>query len=187
MVQVDLPAAFATGQLFALLSKNYLEKEPEILTSRLLGPFNFYMTCCFSPAGLFLLIGWPSWEVMYLTDWVERPFDRPLVAGFYVIFLMLILVLGNLGFTLGHRWIRLGRHRWVLWGAILGGLATVAPFLLRWGVWWTIGTHQDFLDGSGYSFWSPPFFWGWLVVMSYLAVSSVITGLWFLKQGKLAE
>ena len=131
--------------------------------------------------------GSERFPVMYLTDWVEQPFNRPLVAGFYVVFLMLILVLGNLGFALGHHWIRLGRHRWVTCGAILGGLLTVLPFLLRWGVWWKVGTYQDFLSGSGYSFWSPPFFWGWLVVMSYLAVSSVIAGLWFLRQSTLAE
>jgi hypothetical protein len=187
MVQVDLPAAFATGQLFSLLSSRYLEKEPKIFTNGLLGPLNFYLTCGLAPAGLYLLIGYPSWEVMYLTDWVERPFDRPLVAGFYVVFLMLIVFLGNVGFTLGHHWLRLGRYRWVLWGTILGYVATVTPFLLRWGVWFKVGTYQEFLDGNGYSFWSPPFFTGWLVVMSYMVVASVVTGLWFLKQGRLAD
>ena len=110
MVQVDLPGAFATGQLFALLSRRYLEREPRVLTSRLLGTFNLYMTCGFSPAGL-----------------------------------------------------------------------------LRWGVWMEVGTYRDFTSGTGYSFWSPPFFSGWLVVMSWLAVSSVATGLWFIRQGQRAD
>lgn len=187
MVQVDLPGAFATGQLFALLSRRYLEREPRVLTSRLLGTFNLYMTCGFSPAGLFLLIGWPSWEVMYLTDWVERPFDRPLVAGFYVLFLVLIVALANLGYMLGHRWLRLGKARWVVCGTVVGYLAMVSPFLLRWGVWMEVGTYRDFTSGTGYSFWSPPFFSGWLVVMSWLAVSSVATGLWFIRQGQRAD
>jgi len=64
MIQVDLPAAFAVGQVFSMLSKKYLVKETELFTSKLLGPFNFYLTCGFVPGGLFLLVGWPAWE-----DW----------------------------------------------------------------------------------------------------------------------
>ncbi len=38
MVQVDLPAAFVVGQVCALLSKKYLEKESRKFTNRILGP-----------------------------------------------------------------------------------------------------------------------------------------------------
>ncbi len=63
MVQVDLPAAFAVGHIYALLSKGYLKKEKRLFTNRLLGPLNFFLTCGFVPGGLFLLVGWPAWEV----------------------------------------------------------------------------------------------------------------------------
>jgi hypothetical protein len=72
----------------------------------------------------------------------------------------------------------------VVWGAVLGAVATYLPFFVRWGVWWRVGTYQEFHAGGGYSFWSPPFFHGWLVVMSYLVVASVLAGLWFLRQGE---
>jgi hypothetical protein len=149
MIQVDLPAAFTVGQVFALLSKKYLKGEPDIFTNKLLGPLNLYMTCGFSPAGLFLLIGWPAWEIMYITGWVEMPFNRPLVAGFYILFLIAMVLLGNLGFMLAHYWYRKGKDKWVVYGSIAGGILTVLPFLLRWGVWWKVGTLAEIEAGGG--------------------------------------
>jgi len=187
MIQVDLPGAFTVGQVFALLAKKYLKGEPDIFTNKLVGPLNVYLTCGFSPAGLFLLFGWPAWEIMYVTAWVENPFNRPLVAGFYVLFLIAMVLLGNLGFMLGHYWYKKGKDKWVVYGAIVGGILTVLPFLLRWGVWWNIGTYAEVTAGGGYSFWQPPFFHGWLVIMSYLAITTVLTGLWFKKRGNRAS
>jgi hypothetical protein len=92
MVQVDLPAAFAIGQAFAYLSRDYLKKDPSLLTNRALGPFNFYMACCYAPVGMFLLVGWPAWEIMYRGPWLDVPFDRPWVAGFYVLFGVVMVV-----------------------------------------------------------------------------------------------
>ncbi|MBT3289725.1 MAG: hypothetical protein HN380_20435 [Victivallales bacterium] len=67
MVQIELPAAFTIGQVFALVPGNYLRKEERFYTHRLLGPFNVFMSCCYAPVGMFLLIGWPAWEVMCCT------------------------------------------------------------------------------------------------------------------------
>jgi uncharacterized BrkB/YihY/UPF0761 family membrane protein len=183
MVQVDLPGAFAVGHIFALLSKKYLKDEPEIFTNKLLGPLNLYLTCGYSFAGMFLLIGWPAWEVMYASAWVENPFDRPLVAGFYVLFLVAMVLLGNFGFMLAHWWYRKGKDKWVVYGSIVGVILTVLPFLLKWGVWFTVGTYAENAAGGGYSFWQPPFFHGWLVVMGWFAVITILTGIWFKKKG----
>lgn len=182
MVQVDLPAAFTIGQIYAILAKKYLKAEPDLFNNKLLGPLNLYLSCGFSVVGLFLLIAWPSWEVMYIGSWVEAPFNRPLVAGAYVLFLIVMVILGNVGFILGHHWLRKGKDRLVAAGAIAGGILTALPFLLRWGVWWRVGTYQDITTGAGYSFWQPPFFYGWLVVMSYLVLTTVWTGIWFWKR-----
>ncbi len=184
MVQVDVPAAFAVGQVFALLSKDYLRRESQIVLHRLSGPFNFYLACGFVPGGLYLLIGWPAWEVMYATPWLENPFDRWLATGAYVAFMVLLMAVGNLGFMLAHRWYRKGKDRLVVWGAAMGTALALLPFLLRWGVWWTIGTYDEIQGGQGYSFWSPPFFKGWLTIMSYLLVASVLSGWWFLRTGR---
>lgn len=183
MIQVDLPAAFTVGHVFALLSKNYLKKEPNMFASRLLGPLNFYLSCGFVPVGLFLLIGWPSWETMYATAWIENPFNRPLAAGFYVLFMVLMILLGNIGFILAHHWYRKGKDRLVIYGSITAAILAFLPFLLRWGIWWKIGAYAQVKSGEGYSFWEPPFILGWVFIMSYLVIVTVITGLWFKKEG----
>jgi hypothetical protein len=183
MVQVDLPAAFAIGQIFAFLSRDYLRRETHLFSHRLLGPLNLYLACCYAPVGMFLLVGWPAWEVMYRSSWVEQPYGRPWVAGFYVLFAVAMVLLGNLGFVLGHRWLRAGRDRWVVRGAAAGVVLTFLPFLLRWGVWWRVGTLAEIEAGAGDSFWQPPFFTGWLTVMSYFAVTLVLAGWWMRHRG----
>jgi len=183
MVQVDLPAAFTVGQVFAFLSKKYLKDEPGIFANKLLGPLNLYLSCGFAPVGMFLLIGWPAWEVMHVTGWVENPFNRPLVAGFYVLFLIAMVLLGNVGFILGHHWYKKGKDKWVIYGAVIGAILTFLPFLLKWGVWWNVGQYDEVMAGRGASFWKPPFFYGWLVVMSYFFIITILTGIWFKKRG----
>lgn len=187
MVQVDLPAAFAVGQIFALLSKEYLKKEPRTFTNRLLGPLNFYLSCGFAPGGLFLLVGWPAWELMYATGWAEAPYNRPLAAGFYVLFAVIMVVLGNVGFIMAHRWYQKGKDAWVVYGSISGVALTLLPFLLNWGVWLKIGTYAELASRGGYSFWQPPFFSGWLAIMSYLAVCTIGMGIWLSKRGSRLE
>ena len=184
MVQVDIPAAFAVGQIFGLLSKDYLRKEPQIILDRLLGPFNFYLACGFVPGGLYLLVGWPAWEVMYATPWFEAPFDRWLATGAYVLFTIALMVLGNLGFMLAHHWYRKGQDELVVYGAVIATALALLPFLLRWGVWWTVGTYAEIQVGQGYSFWQPPFFYGWLTIMSYLFAAGILCGWWFRKTSR---
>lgn len=186
MVQVDLPAAFTLGQVFALLSKNYLKKEPDTFTHKLMGPISLYFTCCFSPGGLFLLIGWPAWEVMYTSNWWENPFDRPIAAACYVLFMIIMVLVGVLGFYLGHKWLRKGKDKWLVVGAVIGFLLTILPFLLKWGVWMKIGTYEQVVTKAAgyYSFWKPPFFLGWLGIMSYLFLTGILMGLWLLKRDK---
>jgi len=183
MVQVDLPAAFAVGQIYALLSKEHLKKDERKFTNRLLGPFNFYMSTMFAPVGMFLLIGWPTWEIMYRGGWAENPYNRPWVAGFYVAFALVMILLGNVGFILAHHWYLKGRDRWVVVGAVLGVAVTLLPFLLRWGVWMKVGTFEEVQAGGGYSFWEPPFFYGWAVIMTYMVVATVGMGLFFKRVG----
>ena len=143
---------------------------------------NLYMACGFVPGGLFLLVGWPAWEVMYWTAWWEAPYNRPLVAGFYVLFVIVMILLGNLGFILGHHWYRKGKDKRVVYGSIIGGILTVLPFLLQWGVWMDVGTYAEVKAGTGYSFWQAPFFHGWLCIISYLGITLLIMGIWLKKR-----
>lgn len=185
MIQVDLPVAFAIGQAYAFLSRNYLRKTREIFTNQLLGPLNFYLSCGYVPTGLYFLIAWPSWETFYLTGLLENPFNRPLSAGFYVLFMLLMVILGNAGFMMAHHCYFRKKDR--LAGAlfIITLLLTFLPFLLRWGVWLKIGNYAQFKTGAGYPMAEPPFLYGMIGNMSYFFITSVIAGLWFRKKGKL--
>jgi hypothetical protein len=183
VVQVDLPAAFAVGQIYALLSRDYLKKEPDIFKNKMLGPLNIYLSCGLSMTGLFLLVGWPSWEVMYTMGKAENPFNRPLAAAFYIFFVIGMMVLGNIGYMLAHYWYKKGKDKWVILGSIIGLIATFSPFLVKWGVWWKVGTYVEVTGGGGVSFWSPPFFYGWLAIMSYFTIVTILMGYWFRRQG----
>jgi hypothetical protein len=182
MIQVDLPAAFTLGQGFALLSGNYLRKEKQVFTHRLLGPFNIYLTVGFCTGGMFLLTGWPAWEGMYKWSWFEQPFDNPLIAAFYILFLMAMVFLGNAGYMLGHYFILKGKTIYNWYGLFIGAFFTVLPFFIDWGVWNKIGTFAEIESGGGYPFFSPPFFYGWLGIMSYMLVAGIAFGIWFHKK-----
>lgn len=184
MIQVDLPGAFAVGHFCAFLSRHYLKQEPDKFTNNLMGPLNLYLSIFFVPAALFLLIGWPSWESMYLWSWLEFPYNKPLVSGFYVTFMIFLIVLGNFGFIFGHQLIRLGKDNLVFVISLFSLILTVLPFFLRWGVWMRIGTYADFHAGLGYSFWEPPFFYGWLFIISYLLIAMLIFWWWLWKRDK---
>ena len=179
MVQVDLPAAFTIGQVLAILSKKYLKQEPAYFKNKLTGPLNFYLSCCFAPVGMFLLIAWPAWEVMYVSDWVELPYNKPLVAGFYVLFNIVMVLLGNIGFILAHKLYHKNKDKVVVFIAIIGAFLTILPFILKWGIWMKVGTMAEISNTGGYSFWDPPFVYGWLVFMGYLVITTIIAGLYF--------
>ena len=183
MIQVDLPAAFALGQIGAFMARDALKKEKDLFANRFLGPLNCYLSCGFAPGGMFLLVGWPAWECMYITDWFEHPYNRPLAAGAYILFMIIMVLLGNLGFILAHHWYRCNKDRWVTAGITVGIIGALLPFLLKWGIWWDIGTFQEVIrNKGGYSFWTPPFVYGWAGIMSYMAVATTGILLWFKKQ-----
>ncbi len=179
MIQVDLPAAFAIGQAFALLSNNYLKKENSLYTSKPLGMLNFYLSCGFVPGGLYLITAYPAWEAMYKTGWLDTPYDNPPVAFFTVFFVMLMVLLGNVGYIFGHWCYQTGKDRIVPWTTAAGFFLTILPFILNWGVWMKVGTYDEVSKGGGYSFMDPPFFYGWAIIMSWLAITTIATGIWF--------
>ncbi|MDD5571222.1 MAG: hypothetical protein PHD97_08715 [Bacteroidales bacterium] len=184
MIQVDLPAAFAIGQTFSMLSRNYLKKEPEILTNKLLGPFNIYLTTGFVPGGLFLLAGWPAWEAMYTSPCIENNYNNPVIAAVWVLFVIAMILCGNFGYMLGHYFYKKNLAKYVKYTLSLGVILTFLPFLIRWGCWEKIGTFAEVKAGGGYPFGEEPFFTGWICIMSYLFIAGIIAGVWFLKKSK---
>ncbi len=148
---------------------------------------NVYLSCGFVPGGLYLISAYPAWEAMYKTGWLDTPFDNPPVAYFTVFFVMLMVLLGNAGYLVGHWCYRHGREKIVPWTIAAAVFLTLLPFLLNWGVWMRVGTYEAVMGGGGYSFWEAPFFYGWAIIMSWLSVTTVAAGVWFKKRADTFE
>lgn len=181
MVQVDLPGAFAAGQILAVLSKAYLKQETSLVTNRLSGPMVSYFSLIFAPAGLFLLICWPAWECMYWWEWIERPAMNPPVAFFYLGFFMTMIVIGTASYVLAHSLYRKGKDRMVTLLTILGVIATLMPFILWPFTWYHVGSWAEYnvLPRRTLTmFESPDFFYSWFSIISYFALASIAFGFW---------
>lgn len=191
MVQVDIPGAFAAGQIFAVLSKKYLKKEEREFTHRLSGPIGWYFSLIYAPIGMFLLFGWPAWEGMYWWEWIETPAFNPPVAFFYIFFYIAMIAIGNLSYVLGHRLYKKGKDQTVNILAVVGVIVTILPFFIWQLTWYHVGTyaqyHADPRETTSMLS-TPSFFYSWLLIMGYFAIATVIFGLWIRKySGKLAE
>ena len=184
MIQVDLPAAFAIGQALAVFSKTYLKKETDLFTNKLQGPLNLYLIIGFVPGGLYLLAGWPAWEAMYTVQWIENAYNTPIIAAVYVLFVIAMVLFGNIGYWLGHYFYKKNLDKYVKLTLILGVALTFLPFIIKWGCWRRIGTFAEIKAGGGYPFGGSPFFEGWLCIMSYLLITLVIAGVWFNRKSK---
>ncbi len=187
MVQVDLPGAFAIGQIFALLSRTYLKKEKNKITHRLMAPISWYFTLIYAPVGLFLLIGWPAWEVMYWWEWVENPAANPWAAGFYIIFFFAMVIIGHISYIIGHSLCLKGKDNTVIILAVLFCILTLLPFFLWPMTWNHVGTYAQYhavpKETTG-MFTTPSFFFPWLIIITYLVAGSIIFGLWLKRHSK---
>jgi hypothetical protein len=191
MVQVDIPGAFAVGQIFAVLSKKYLKREEKKFTHRLMAPIGWYLALIYAPVGMFLLCGWPGWESMYWWEWVEQLAFNPLVAFFYIAFYFSMIFIGNMSYIIGHNLYLKGKDKTVNILAIIGIIATLLPFFIWPFTWYHIGTYAQYHAVPRETttiFTTPSFFFSWLSIMSYLIIGSVIFGLWLKKYStRLAE
>ncbi len=184
MVQVDLPGAFAAGQLCGILSKSYLLRERRLFCQPLMGPVALYLALGFAPVGLFLLVCWPAWEGMYWWEWVERPSANPAVALFYVGFLLALVLVGVLSFVLSHRLFLAGRGQLVTVLAVVGVLLAVAPFFVWPMTWYWVGSQAEYHAVPRQSaplFEAPTFLYSWAMVLGYFVLVSAAFGFWLKK------
>lgn len=190
MVQVDLPGAFAIGQIFAILSKTYLKKEKRLFRHRLMGPVSTYFSIMFAPVGLFLLICWPGWENMYWWEWVEKPASNPLVSFFYIGFYMAMIVIGCASYMLSHTLYRKGKDQAVNWLCITSIIVSILPFFLWPFTWYHVGTYAQYHavpKQTGTLFNTPAFLYSWLIMVVYFVVTLVGFSFWLKKTAKITE
>jgi len=174
MVQVDIPAAFAMGQLLALAGRKSLKTGQPSVRHRFLLLTNWYTSLILGTTGLFLLVGWPGWETMYQWAWVENPQFKPLAALFYIVFLVLMVVLGNAGFLISCRLIRSNREALAKALLVLSVIGTFAPFLIDIRAPFYIGTYQQYHTGRALLIFNSPFIYSWFGIMLFWVIGSLV-------------
>jgi hypothetical protein len=184
MLQVDLPGALALGQLFAIISRKYLERKKDRFTHQLMGPISWYFTLVYAPVGMFALICWPAWETMYWWKWIEQPDFKPLVAFFYVAFYLSMILIGIISYILAHSLLLNNKDRTVYSLAILGGITAFMPFFLWPENWLYIGTYAQFNSvhcQAEIIFKTPSFIFPGLLAIGYCVIGTIIFSFWLKK------
>ncbi len=173
-VQIDIPAAFAMGQLMAVVGRKSLKTGEPSIRNRFLLWTNWYMSLILCPAGFFLLVGWPAWETMYQWAWIENPQFHSLVALFYILFLMVIVILGNVGFLMSYWLIRHNKDTLAKVIVALSLLSVVAPLLIDIKAPFFIGTYQQYHTGKASLIFGSSFFFSFFAIMLFWAIGSVV-------------
>ncbi len=103
MVQIDIPIAFAVGQMLADAASRQLQTRKPEPYYRTLAITNIYTGLFFAPIPIYFLIDYFGWETTYMYD-PER------VTRFFVpIVLFTLMLAANLGFWLSNWLIGKGR------------------------------------------------------------------------------
>ena len=183
MVQIDIPAAFIASQLFLDIGKKAIKKEAALsgdkyptIYYRYLFRSVFFAGIVISPAGIYLLAGWPGWEQLYWTPRVESVifnWVNALIPAFFIIF---IVAGAWVGHVLGYYWILNGKEKY-LKPSYIGLLAAVTVVvLLNYPAFMVVGTweqyHMKNMEGMGTIYSNAhDFSVGWVLVMLYFATT----------------
>jgi hypothetical protein len=103
MVQIDIPIAFAVGQMLADAARHQLQTGKAEPYYRTLALTNIYTGLCFAPIPVYFLVDYFGWETTYM-------YDPDRVTRFFVPIVLFVLMLAaNLGFWLSNALIHKGR------------------------------------------------------------------------------
>lgn len=175
MLAIDIPISILAGLALSEAGKEMLrsrdaQKYQFMRTSVLL-----YVVFFITPIPFYFFMGWPAWETNFLWSWPDVLHDSPIRAS--VSFAIFILTVGPayLAFECGRYLIKRGQDMLVRVGYISMGILTgVIVFLTRDITFNIASTYAKYKAGEFYSFWSNPFFIGWLIVTIYFWGSLVI-------------
>lgn len=189
MVQLDIPAAFAVSILFVDLGRNILKREAESSpgeTPRAYYQFLFrsifFAGFVISPAGIYLIAGWPGWEQLY---WSKRVEELILHGWFNALlpafFIMSIVLAGYLGHILGYRLITAGKEKYLRPTYIGVLVLSSIPVLLSYPAFLLVGTYDQYHNLNGQTreamtaVWKNPYGFGvgWLGVMIYFTAALI--------------
>jgi hypothetical protein len=106
MVQIDIPIAFAVGQMLADAANQQLRTTRPAPYFRALAYTNMFTGLFFAPIPMYFLIDYFGWETTYMCD------PLGLTRFFIPIVLFALMLAANLGFWLSKALIRKGRD-WI--------------------------------------------------------------------------
>lgn len=203
MVQLDIPAAFAVSMFLVDLGRNILKREAEKSpgeTPRAYYQFLFrsifFAGFVISPAGIYLLAGWPGWEQLYWSKRVEELILQGwLNALLPAFFIMSIVLVGYLGHILAYRLITMGKEKY-LRPIYIGVLVLSSiPVLLSYPAFLLVGTYDQYHNLNGQTreamiaVWKNPYGFGvaWLGVMVYFAAALIYLILKIRKESEVRD
>jgi hypothetical protein len=138
MVQIDIPIAFAVGQMLADAASLQLKTgrpEPYYQT---LAFTNIFTALFFAPIPVYFLIGYFGWETTYMVD------PDQVTRFFIPIVLFIVILAANLGFWLSNALIQKGRDRVGRMIYVLIWIYSLAWILGNWPRSTRIGTYAQY-------------------------------------------
>lgn len=183
MLAIDIPIAILSGLALAEAGKKMLKKDDAQKYRFMRTVVVFFAVFFITPIPFYFFLGWPAWETNFLWKWPDNIHDSPIRAA--VSFAVFILTVGPayLAFEIARLLIKKGKDIFVTAGYVLMGILTgVIVYLTRDITFNIASTYAKYEAKEFYSFWSNPFFAGWLIVTIYFWGSLVIFYLWLRKK-----
>jgi hypothetical protein len=168
MLAIDIPIAMLSGFALAESGKRMLKSQDQVAHYYMRTAVLLFAVFFITPVPFYFFLGWPAWEVNFLWRWPDNLHDSPLRAA--VSFLVFLLTVGPayLAFLIGRHWLRKGQDKRVRAAYVLMlVLVGVIVFATREITFNIAATYEKYQAGEFYTFWSHPFFTGWLLVTIY--------------------
>lgn len=183
MLAIDGPIAVLSGLVLADAGKGLLKGGGKRGTNFMRRTVLLFAVFFITPVPFYFFMGWPAWETNYLWQWPDSLLDSPLRAFASFAIFAFTVAPAYLGFELG-RWLVLrGKDVWVRVGYVGMVLLVGAIVLLTRDITFNVAsTYAKYQAGEFYSFWSQPFFTGWLIVTVYFWGSLAAFYIWLRKR-----
>jgi hypothetical protein len=173
VVQIDIPIAFAVGQMLADAAKRQLSTGQPAPYYRALATTNIFMGLFFAPIPIYFLVDYFGWETTYMCD------PSRVTRFFIPIVLFLLFLAANVGFWLSNTLIRKGRAGigrviyLLIWLYSLGWIFGNWPRSTRIGTYVQYHTAPDTMIRI-WEVSKDPFFWILVVTLVIFAVPLVL-------------
>ena len=184
MLAIDVPISALAGLVLAEAGRNMLGSADLQKYKFMRNTVLLYSLFFITPIPFYFFLGWPAWETNFLWRWPDHVLDSPLRAGGGSLGVFVLTVgPAYLAFELGRLCIRKNKAGYKRVGyLLLAILVAVIIFLTREITFNIASTYARYEAREFYSFWSHPFFTGWLIATIYFWGSLLVFYLWLRKK-----